>query len=115
MAPASRMVEFSREGNTLAVRGTLGLNENDAFYLELAELLKVLKDLKVPKAGHKELVLDLSGVDYMSSICIGSIAALMSRARQRDAEVTVIAYSRIARFLDIAGLGTLGEIRIVDE
>ena len=107
MAPASRMVEFSREDNTLTVRGTLGINENDVLYPELVELLKVVK------AGHKELVLDLSGVDYMSSICIGSIAALMTRARQNDAEVIIIAYSRIARFLDIAGLGTLGEIRLL--
>ena len=106
MSAASHMVEFSREGNTLAVRGTLGINENDAFYEALAELLK---------AGHKEVVLDLTGVEYMSSTCIGSIAALMTRARQRKMPVTVLTLRRIAHFLNIAGLTVLGDVKIVDE
>ncbi len=106
MSAASGLVELSREGNTLSVRGTLGINENDALYPELMELLE---------AGQKEIILDLKGVDYMTSICIGSIAALMTRASQRDMAVTVLAYSRIARLLDTSGLGMLGDVRIAED
>ncbi len=106
MSAASRMVTFSREGNTLAVRGTLGLNENDAFYPELMELLK---------ADEKELRLDLRGIDYMSSICIGSIAALITRARQRNVAVAILANGRIGKFLEVAGIGLLCNLRIDEE
>lgn len=105
MPAASGLADFSREGNRLLVRGTLGINENDAFYPALMELLK---------SGHSEVVLDLSGVDYMSSICIGSIAVLMTRASQRDVAATVVAHGRIVRFLEAAGLSMLGDIRVVE-
>ena len=106
MSAASGLADFSHEGNRLTVRGTLGINENDAFYPELMELLK---------SGQSEVILDLTAVHSMRSICIGSIAVFMSDAKENNLAATVIAHGAIARLLESSGLSSLGEIRGPEE
>ena len=106
MSAASGLAEFSREGNRLTVRGTLGINENDAFYPELMDLVK---------SGDSEVVLDLTAVHSMRSISVGSIAVFMTDAKENNLAATVIAHGAIARLLESSGLSSLGEIRAPEE
>ncbi len=102
MSAASGLANFSREGNKLTVRGTLGINENDAFYPELMALLK---------AGHSEVFLDITAVHSMRSISVGSIAVFLTDAKESNLAATVIAHGAIAQLLKSSGLSSLGEIR----
>jgi anti-anti-sigma regulatory factor len=66
-------------------------------------------------SGEDEVVVDVSGVEYVGSSWIGPLAAAMARARTKGVKVKIIAEQRAALLLAVAGLGMLGEVRAVEE
>ena len=97
--------EFTIDGNRLTVRGTVAVEECEGFRDALMELVG---------SGGEEVVVDVSGVEYVGSSWIGPLAAAMARARTRGVKVKVIAKQKAAILLDVAGLGMLGEVRGVE-
>jgi anti-sigma B factor antagonist len=56
-------------------------------------------------AGHRRLVLDLRGVDFLDSTGLGLIVALRKRARTLDGELEIVVDSpRVRRVFEITDL-----------
>ncbi len=106
MTAESRQAEFVLEGNRLTVRGEVG-PKNEARYAEA--LFKLLE------SGSKELVIDLTGLDYVASAYVGSICLLAHTAKQNKRSVLVIASPSVARILTVSGLDKLAEVRMEGE
>ncbi len=87
----------------LRVRGELGLDEEDRFVSCLRSLMDGEGD---------RVLLDLSDVRYVSSSYVRHIAAAMVEARGSGRAMVVRATKRVARLLELGGLGKLGEIEI---
>ena len=87
----------------LAFRGKCGPEESEEAEEALAELLE--------RAGG-DYVVDLTGMTYFSSGCIGSLIAFVSDAERRGAAVTVLAAGKVGRVLDIMSVGSVCELRL---
>ena len=98
--------EFVLEGNRFIARGEVGPS-NEAQYAEA--LFKLLE------TGSKELVIDLTGLDRLSSAYVGSICVLALAAKQGKRSVLVIASPSVGRILTMSGLSRLTEVRIKGE
>ncbi len=96
---------FVLDGNTLHVRRKLRAGDKEALAQALQELIDT---------GLKELVIDLSGVAHMTSTLIAPIAHAMGVASDQGQHVTVTVNKEVAYLLSIAGVGELGEIRVVE-
>jgi anti-sigma B factor antagonist len=60
------------------------------------------------KGGRTRLVLDLSGVDYVSSAGLRALLATMKDARQHGGDVRLAAVKpEVARVLDLSGFTTI--------
>ena len=90
----------------LSVRGEVG-PENEARCSQ--ELFKLLQ------TDEEELVLDLTGLKYMSSAYVGSACLFALYANQRKRTAVVVAGPRVGRILTMAGLDKLTEVRIEGE
>jgi anti-anti-sigma regulatory factor len=104
--PAGRPAGFSLAGNTLTVRSRLRPEDRAAFSSALQELLDT---------GHDELVIDLSGVQHMTSTHIAPIAKAMVAATKLGKRVVVSANKVVAFLLKVAGIDGLGDIRVATD
>jgi anti-anti-sigma regulatory factor len=95
---------FSLDGNTLTVHRKLRPGDRAAFSAALQGLVGT---------GYDELVIDLSGVDHMTSSHISPIARAMVAATKLGKRIAVSANKEVAFLLTVAGIGGLGDIRIV--
>ena len=97
---------FSLAGNTLTVHSRLRPEDRAAFASALQELVDT---------GHDELVIDLSGVEHMTSTHVAPIARAMVAATKLGKRVVVSANKEVAFLLKVAGVDGLGDIRIVTD
>jgi len=109
LARISGEVEETRceiAGGRLTVSGPLGYELNREFRLKCEALMD---------SPEQALLIDLSKVPYLSSVHLGVIAPLFSRARESGKELALRADARVARVLRLAGFDKLGRIEIVGE
>lgn len=106
MTAESWRAEFVLEGNRLTVRGEVGLKDEARYAEALFKLLET---------ESKELVIDLTGLDYVTSAYVGSICLLARAAKQAKRSVQVIASPSVGRILTMIGLDKLAEVRIEGE
>jgi len=105
VVPDPTAPSFEIDGNTLRVRGELGVDEEKAFEQALRELLAT---------NHAALVIDLASVRYASSGYVRHIAMTIMDAKQKNRSVTVRASRRIARLLQIGGVDRLAPVELVN-
>jgi anti-sigma B factor antagonist len=55
-------------------------------------------------AGHQRLVLDLSGVELLDSVGLGTVVAVFKRARSLGTAMSVVATGRARRPFELTGL-----------
>ena len=94
------------EGNRLTVRGEIVPRMEAQFAEALSELLK---------SDQKELVIDLTDLDYLSSGYVGAMCLLVHMATQAKRSVVVIASPEVGHMLTLTGLDKLAQIRIEGE
>lgn len=102
LGPETTNVEIS--GNTLRVRGDLAADQEEAFGGSVQELLST---------EHTDLVIDIAGVRYISSVYVRDIALAMVHAAEQDRTVSVRATAKVAHILFLGGVDTLGKVEIV--
>ena len=74
------MAQFEIKDNTLVMRSDLGTKDITEFRRVTREFLE---------AGHKDLVIDLSPLDVVSSTTVGMIVATHLRASERGLHLTI--------------------------
>ena len=100
MMAESSQAEFVLEGNRLTVRGEI-VPEKEAQYGEaLSKLLRT---------ELKELVIDLTDLDYLSSGYVGALCLLVHAATQANRSVLVMASPSVGRILTMTGLDKLAK------
>jgi anti-anti-sigma factor len=92
-------------GGTLHVRGDLGVDDEAAFSKAADELLAT---------EHPEMMIDISGVRYISSIYVRDIALAMVHADDKGRSVSVRATDTVARILALGGVDSLGKVEVVE-
>jgi anti-anti-sigma factor len=91
-------------GGVLTVAGPVGYDLDDKFAGHCEELLQ---------STEKDLVLDLSGVSYLSSTYLGVIAPLYPRVTEMGKTLLLKAQGKVARVLRMAGFDRLGKVEEV--
>ncbi len=73
---------------------------------QLGEVLsQVIED------GHTQLVLDIGGVDYMSSAGLRELVTALKKLRAKDGDMRIAQVSeRVYEVLELSGLSTIFEI-----
>lgn len=80
----------------VSVRGSIDLHSSDDFSARLADLVD---------AGAREIVVDLTAVDFCDSSGLNALVRAYKRARQEGATFTVTgAYGRVDTVLRTTGL-----------
>ncbi len=103
MTAESGQAEFVLEGNRLTVRGEVGLKDEARYAEALFKLLET---------ELEELVIDLTGLDYLSSGYVGAMCLLAHAATRAKRSVLVIASPEVGHILTITGLDKLVMVRI---
>lgn len=81
---------------TVSARGSIDLHSSDELREQLAELVD---------AGHREIVVDLTAVDFCDSSGLNVLVRAYKHARAQDATFTVTgAYGRVENVLRTTGL-----------
>lgn len=81
---------------TVAARGSIDLHSSDELRERLAELVE---------AGDREIVVDLTAVDFCDSSGLNVLVRAYKQARTQDASFTVTgAYGRVENVLRTTGL-----------
>ena len=94
--------KFVLEGNTLTVHGELGPDDEKRYSDELFGLLN---------CGRYQLILDMTGLHYMSSSYIGATSLAVMIARQNKRTLTILANAKVARILNMTGIGAMTEVK----
>lgn len=63
-------------------------------------------------ARPSEVVLDLTGMTYFSSSCIGSLVAFADEAWRIGAAVAILAAGKVGQMLEMAGVGNVPNVRL---
>ncbi len=92
------------EAGTLTVKGRLEYEEETLFEALLRRLVK---------SEFPSPVVDLSGVERVSSSYVRSVALAMVDVKKDGRSLVVRARSRVARILKLGGLDRLGTIELV--
>ena len=98
-------VSFELAGDTLKVRGILGLNDEDRF----AAALRQLRQTEFPT-----VVIDMGEVTSINSRCLRHVMLVLSWLRQRDRQALVRARQQTCRLLTRMGGDALGAIELVE-
>ena len=61
-------------------------------------------------AGHKKIVLDLAGVDWMNSIGLGLLVSVLNSVKNAGGELRLASIDKIEKILMITKLVTIFEI-----
>ncbi|MHC4505018.1 MAG: STAS domain-containing protein [Planctomycetota bacterium] len=104
MIPDPSEAKFDLAGETLNVSGDLGTQDEK----ELARALESLFD-----TDAEIMVVDLTGVRYLSSSYVRHVAMLAIRARQKERSVVVRAHERVVRILKMGGLDKIATIEVI--
>ena len=59
-------------------------------------------------------IIDLSGVEFLTSSCVSDIAQVLVRAGQLGRSVSINASKRVARLLALGGIDDLGKVEVVE-
>lgn len=86
----------------LRVVGALGTRADGALGGELARFLE---------AGHGEMTIDMSGVDFVSTVHFASLGDFLVSARELGRRVVVIAGEGLTALFRLTRLSDLAEIR----
>lgn len=97
---------FDVRGNTLRVRGELGLGQRSVLQEQLAKLIET---------DDVPLVLDLSGIRFLGSGYMGIVSSAILAAKKRGHAFTIRAASRMLRLLKLAGMDKLGTFELAPE
>ncbi len=104
MIPDPSEAKFDLAGDTLSVSGDLGAQDEK----ELERALEGLFD-----TGTEIMVVDLTGVRYLSSSYVRHVAMLAIRAKQKERSVVVRAHERVVRILKMGGLDKIATIEVI--
>ena len=89
------MAEFDRSDDGLVVKGSLD-NDSEG---------KLRRHLEVLLGGEaKKVTIDLSKVDYISSVCVGSLVAFWVDLRPAGRLVKIAPSPAVRKVLDMTGL-----------
>lgn len=92
------MTEFRLDGNRLVVIGSLDSDADD-------ELRKWCVDLSL--GDHKSVIVDLSGVNHVTSTCIGILVSLWIDLCAAKKGMKVVSSPAVDRLLHLGGLTTI--------
>ena len=104
MIPDPSEAKFDLAGDTLSVSGDLGTHDEPEFGRALDSLFET---------GAETMVVDLTGVRYLSSTYVRHVAMLVIKARQKERSVAVRAHERVVRILRMGGLDKIATIEVV--
>ena len=93
--------KYSLEGNVLCIEGSLFNPYGTQIETYTAQLLEHDSD---------QLVLDLTGVEYMGSWYLGIIADLAAKANARSKRLKVMAADHVAKLISMSGLDRLVDL-----
>ena len=92
------MAELSLSTDRLAASGILDVHVEPELRIHCRKLLE---------SGAKDVTIDLSRVETISSICIGTLVATWIDLRSEGRRMTLVASPGVKRILDMTGLSTL--------
>jgi anti-anti-sigma factor len=92
------MADFELSGGVLKVNRDLHQEMEEEFKEKVQQLLG---------SGSAELVLDLTGVNYMRSYHLSILVALHLDAQERGKSLRIVASQKIADLAEMAGLSEL--------
>jgi len=104
LIPDPSEAKFELAGDTLSVSGDLGTQDEK----ELERALERLFD-----TDAEPMIVDLTGVRYLSSSYVRHVAMLVIKARQKERSVVVRAYERVVRILKMGGLDKIATIEVI--
>ena len=103
--PSDKPAEkFVIDGDFLFVRGQLGIEDEKKYSEALFALLN---------SGHKDIKIDFSALEYVSSSYIGATGLLVMMAKQKDITPLLIVNDKIERTFRMAGLHEMVEFKVV--
>ncbi|HET7523696.1 MAG TPA: STAS domain-containing protein [Acidimicrobiales bacterium] len=96
-------VDESRSPYTiLAVKGEIDVYSAPRLREKLVELVS---------QGHRQIVVDLEGVDFLDSTGLGVLVGGLKRLRSHDGELSIVcSQSRILKVFEITGLTTVFQL-----
>lgn len=94
------MPTFTIEGNRLQVEGVLDINAEDEFRDRCTELQATDADL---------LEMDLTGVDSISSGCVGILVSVLYHQVSRKRHMKLSASPPVQKVLDLTGVSAVVE------
>ncbi len=95
---------------TLTVKGDLSFRVEREFQRACAQLLALVE--KHNKGEAQDLLVDLSGVSFICSSCIGSLFLLQDNARTRHVNLRVRLGRKIAPICKMMGLEELVDVEV---
>jgi len=104
MAPSK--AEYSFNKGVLKVSGKLDFAEEEGMRKQAAALLK---------PGATQCVLDLSGVTYISSSCLGEIIVLDEEAKKHKLKLRVRVPRTLLYVYDLMGIRSIVDTEIVED
>lgn len=91
--------QYSSQGCVVVVRGQIDLCSAAAFRAALAQAVD---------DGMTELIVDLSGVEFIDSTGLGVLVGLSKRVRQLDGSISIVSPDEtIRRVFELGGLTAL--------
>ena len=97
--------KFVIDGDFLFVRGQLGIEDEKKYSEALFAMLN---------SGHKEIKIDFSALEYVSSTYIGATGLLIMMAKQKEISPLLIVNEKIERTFRMAGLHEMVEMKVID-
>jgi anti-anti-sigma factor len=105
-APGARVkVKYELSGGVLRISGPIGYDLHPEFAPRCRELLQ---------CPEQEILLDLSGVAYLSSTYLGVLAPLYLKATDAGKVLTIRVQNKVGRVFRLAGFDRLGKFETVD-
>ena len=96
--------KFVIDNDFLFVRGQLGIEDEKKYSEALFKLLN---------SGHKDINIDFSALDYVSSSYIGATGLLIMMAQEKQVTPLLIVNEKIEKTFRMAGLHEMVEFKVV--
>jgi len=104
MPDGDQTEKFVIDGDFLFVRGQLGIEDEKKYSEALFELLN---------SGHKDIKIDFSALEYVSSSYIGATGLLIMMAKEKEVQPLLIVNEKIEKTFRMAGLHEMVELKVV--
>jgi anti-sigma B factor antagonist len=109
--PALRPCSVRERLTVVVTAGPLGPSISAAGELDI-ETASMLREAILDAVGHHEVVLDLTGLEFMDSTGVHLLLETRERLRRGATDLRVVVCTRVLRVLSLVGLQDVFDVRV---